>query len=194
MPPAHEPLDRKYRVRRIRHRLPFCRGADQAFAVLRERHHRRRGAAAFRIRENGRLAAFHDRNTRVGRSQVDSYHLRHRTSTSNTSRQTADRDRRPPSHGSNSLFAKDLTARETHHACQTPRFKPSGPSGSTKPFISMTKGWLRQIGRREDSPSPAEKRSVMKRRDFSFKRPGTGARTVLCEPSNPLIRQGLCQS
>ena len=58
---AHVPLDRADRTGRIRHRLSLRQLSDKALPILRETHHRRRQAAALRVRDNGRLAAFHDR-------------------------------------------------------------------------------------------------------------------------------------
>ena len=45
--------------------------------LLVKRHHRRRGAAAFLVRDHRRLAAFHHGDHRVRRSQVDSDNLAH---------------------------------------------------------------------------------------------------------------------
>ena len=55
----------------IGHRLPLGHLADQAFAGLGERDHRRRQPSAFGIGDDDRFAAFHDGDDRVGGAQVD---------------------------------------------------------------------------------------------------------------------------
>ena len=57
---AHMALDGRDRAVRVRHSLALCQLADEALAILREADDRRRDAAAFRVRDDGRLAAFHD--------------------------------------------------------------------------------------------------------------------------------------
>jgi hypothetical protein len=52
-------------------------GADEAFAVLGEGDDRGGGAVAFRVGDDGRLAAFHYGDARVGRAEVDSDHFTH---------------------------------------------------------------------------------------------------------------------
>ena len=51
--------------------------ADKAFSALRERHDRGRQAAAFRIGDDNRFAAFHDRDDRVGSAQIDADDFAH---------------------------------------------------------------------------------------------------------------------
>ena len=46
---AHQALDREDRILRVGERLPLGHLTDEAFAVGRETHHRRRGAGAFRV-------------------------------------------------------------------------------------------------------------------------------------------------
>ena len=72
---AHEALDRENRVLRIRDRLTLGHLADEALAVLGDGDNRRRGARAFLIHDDGRLAAFHNGDHRVGRAQIDSNHF-----------------------------------------------------------------------------------------------------------------------
>ncbi len=70
--PAHEALDREDRVLGVRDRLTPGDLTHQALAVLRERDHGRRGPPAFRVRDDHRVAALHDRDDGVGRAQIDS--------------------------------------------------------------------------------------------------------------------------
>ncbi len=79
---AHEALDREHGVLGVGHRLALRDLADQALARLGEAHHRRGDAAAFRIRNDDRLAAFHDRHDGVGRPEIDSDDLAHVLSSS----------------------------------------------------------------------------------------------------------------
>ena len=64
-------LMEKMVLRGIGHGLAFGGLADQALAVLGERDDRRRGARAFGIFQNDRLAAFHDRHAGVRRAQIN---------------------------------------------------------------------------------------------------------------------------
>ncbi len=75
--PPHEPLDREHRVLGIRDRLPLRDLAHEPLAVLRESDDRRRGARAFLIHDDRGLPAFHDRDHRVGRAEVDSNDFAH---------------------------------------------------------------------------------------------------------------------
>ena len=59
---THEPLDGKDRVLGIGHRLAASDLPDQPFVTLGEGHDGGRQAAAFRIGDDGRLAALHDRH------------------------------------------------------------------------------------------------------------------------------------
>ena len=71
-------LHRVERVLGIGHRLALGRGADEYLIVL-ERDDRRRGAIAFRILDNTRGRAFHDRDAGIGRAEVDTDDLAHLT-------------------------------------------------------------------------------------------------------------------
>ncbi len=51
--------------------LPLGDLADEPLAVLGEGDDRRGGASALRVGDDDRIAALHDRDDRVGRSQVD---------------------------------------------------------------------------------------------------------------------------
>jgi hypothetical protein len=53
-------LDGRDRAVRVRHSLALCQLADEALTILREADDRRRDAAAFRVRDDGRFATFHD--------------------------------------------------------------------------------------------------------------------------------------
>ena len=74
---SHEALDRINRVFRVGDRLALGHLAHQPLAALGERDHRRRGPATFLVRDDGRLAAFHDGDDGVGRAQIDSDDLAH---------------------------------------------------------------------------------------------------------------------
>jgi hypothetical protein len=78
--PAHEALDRVDRVERVGDRLAAGDLADQPLPVFGERDDRRRGPPALLVRDDLRLAAFHDGDHRVGRAQVDADHAAHRRS------------------------------------------------------------------------------------------------------------------
>ena len=68
---AHEALDRENRVCGIGDRLAFRGLADETLAVLGEGDDRRRGARAFAIFQNDRVAALHDGHAGVGRAEID---------------------------------------------------------------------------------------------------------------------------
>ena len=74
---ADEALHRENRIVGIGDRLALRRLADQSLAVLGESDDGRRGARAFAILDDLRLAAFHDGDAAVGRAQVDSNDLGH---------------------------------------------------------------------------------------------------------------------
>ena len=57
--------------------LPLGDLTDEDLAVLGERHHRRGGAGAFCVRDDGGLAAFEDGHHRVRRTEVDSDRTSH---------------------------------------------------------------------------------------------------------------------
>ena len=75
---AHEALDRVDGVGGVGDGLALGDLADQALALLAERHHRGNGAPALRAGDDGRLAALHDRDHRVGGAQVDTDDSSHR--------------------------------------------------------------------------------------------------------------------
>jgi len=77
MTPPHEPFDAENGVSRIGHRLPFRHGTHEAFPVLGKCDHGGCGAVAFRVRDDNRFAPFHDGDTGVGRSQIDSDYFSH---------------------------------------------------------------------------------------------------------------------
>jgi hypothetical protein len=68
---THEPLDGEHGVLRVRDRLTARDLADESLAVLRERHHRRRGPTALGVGDHDGLAALHDRDHRVRGAEVD---------------------------------------------------------------------------------------------------------------------------
>jgi hypothetical protein len=72
---AHEALDREDRVLGVRDGLPLGHLANEAFSVLGDRHDRWRRPRAFLVDDDRGLAALHDRDDRVGRSEVDSNHF-----------------------------------------------------------------------------------------------------------------------
>ena len=74
---ADQPLDREQRVRRVGHRLPLGGLTDEAFLVVGERHHRRRRPRAFGVLDDPRVRTVHDRDTGVGRAEIDADGLTH---------------------------------------------------------------------------------------------------------------------
>ena len=74
---THETLDREDGLQRVGDCLPLGRITDLPLAVLGERHDRRRGALAFRVDDDGRLVAFHDRYARVRSSKVNTNDFSH---------------------------------------------------------------------------------------------------------------------
>ena len=77
---AHEALDREHGVLGVGDGLTPGDAAYQALAALRERDHRRRGATALTVRDDGRLAALEHGHGAVGRAQVDADYLAHEAS------------------------------------------------------------------------------------------------------------------
>ena len=76
--PAHQPLDRKDGIVRVDHSLAPGRLTYQPFIVLAKRDHRGAEPPAFRRRDYGRFAAFHDSYSTVRRSQINTNYLSHR--------------------------------------------------------------------------------------------------------------------
>ena len=74
---AHEPLDRKDRVLRVRDGLPLRHLTDEDLAVLGEADHGRSQATALLVRDHGGVPTFHDCDDGVRRAEVDTDHLRH---------------------------------------------------------------------------------------------------------------------
>jgi len=70
-------LDRVQRVARVRHRLALGAGADEDLAVLLVRDDRGRRARALAVLDDAGGVAFHDRDARVGRAEVDADDLAH---------------------------------------------------------------------------------------------------------------------
>ena len=70
-PASHEPLDGEDRVLGVGDRLTLGHLADEPLAVLGERDDRGGGAPAFGVRNDDRVAAFHDGNDGIGGTQVD---------------------------------------------------------------------------------------------------------------------------
>ena len=70
-PAAHEPLDREDGVLRIGDCLTLGDLTDEPLAVLREPDDRRRRPTAFGVGDDDGIAAFHDRDDRVRRTEVD---------------------------------------------------------------------------------------------------------------------------
>jgi hypothetical protein len=71
IPAADQPLDRVERVLRIGHRLPLGRLAHQDLVVLGEGDDGRGRTIALAVLYHARLAPLHDRDTGVGRAEVD---------------------------------------------------------------------------------------------------------------------------
>jgi hypothetical protein len=74
---AHKTLDRVDRIFRIGNSLTFRYFTNKSLTTFVHSYNRRSGARAFRIRNYDRLSAFHDSDTRVSRSQIDSNNLWH---------------------------------------------------------------------------------------------------------------------
>ena len=73
----HEALDRENRVLGVGDSLPFGNLTDEPFIALGESNDRRRRTAAFGIRDDRWVPAFHHGHDRIGGSQVDPDNLAH---------------------------------------------------------------------------------------------------------------------
>ena len=74
---SHEALDRVDGILGVGDGLALGHLADQPLAAFGEPNHRRRRAAAFLVRDDDRLAAFHDGNNGVGGPEVDADDFSH---------------------------------------------------------------------------------------------------------------------
>ncbi|CRF28729.1 NAD-specific glutamate dehydrogenase [Mycobacterium tuberculosis] len=74
---THVTLDGNNCAVRIRDRLTLCRLADDTLPVLFETYYGWSCTVSFRIRDNDRLAAFHNGNARVCRPKVDTNYFTH---------------------------------------------------------------------------------------------------------------------
>ncbi len=77
---AHMALNGNDGAVRIGHSLALCQLSHQPFPRLGEAHHRRSQTGAFRIRNDNRLAAFHDGHHRICRPQINTNYFRHKNS------------------------------------------------------------------------------------------------------------------
>jgi hypothetical protein len=68
---AHEPLDGKHRVGGVGDGLALGDLPDEALTVLGECHDGRSHPPTLGVRDDDRIATFHDRHYRVGRPQID---------------------------------------------------------------------------------------------------------------------------
>ena len=75
---AHLTLDGRNRVLGVGDGLALCDLADQTLADLGEADDRRGGAGAFGVRDDDRLAAFHNGDAAVGSTQVNTDDLAHK--------------------------------------------------------------------------------------------------------------------
>ncbi len=75
--PTDEPFGRVDRGLRIEDRLPPRQLTDEPFTTLGERDHRRRGPRTLRVRDDPGFTALPGCDHRVGRTQIDTYCLRH---------------------------------------------------------------------------------------------------------------------
>ena len=73
---AHLSFYRYYRIIRIGYSLALCNSAHHALPVL-GRHNRRSSSAALGVRNNDRLAAFHNGHAGISSSQIYTYNLSH---------------------------------------------------------------------------------------------------------------------
>ncbi len=74
---ADQALDGVEGVLGVGDRLALGRRTHEDLAILGIGHDRGRGAITFRVLDDLGLAAFHDRNARIGRAQVDADNLAH---------------------------------------------------------------------------------------------------------------------
>ncbi len=74
---AHQAFDCENCIGWIGDRLPFGDLAHQPLTSFSESDHRGRGPAALRIRDNHRVAAFHDGDTAIGSPEVDADYFGH---------------------------------------------------------------------------------------------------------------------
>ena len=74
---AHVALDGDDGLVRVGDGLALGDLADQALAVLGERHDGRGGAGTFRVCDDDRLAAFHHGDAGIGGAQIDTDNLAH---------------------------------------------------------------------------------------------------------------------
>ena len=74
---AHVALDGDDGAIRVGHRLTLGDLTDQTLAVLREGHDGRRGARAFGVRDDNRLAAFHHGDAAIRSTKVNTDNLAH---------------------------------------------------------------------------------------------------------------------
>ena len=78
--PADQALDGVERIGRVGNGLALGALADKALAAVAERDHARRGAGAFRVLDDARVAgslAFHDGDAGIGSAEVDADDLAH---------------------------------------------------------------------------------------------------------------------
>jgi hypothetical protein len=75
--PAHEALDRENRVFGVGDRLALGHLADQPLTFFREADDRTASCVRLLVHDDGGLAAFHDRDNRVRRAEVDSNNFAH---------------------------------------------------------------------------------------------------------------------
>src|SRR6202020_1702001 len=74
---ADEALDRSYGVRRIGDGLALGGLSDQHLAILGEGNDGRRGAITLAVLDDFGLAALHDRDARIRRTEIDTNHFTH---------------------------------------------------------------------------------------------------------------------
>ena len=70
-------IDSEQCIGRVGHGMPFCRLADEAFAIFREGNHGRGGAGTFRILDHLGILAVHDSNAGIGGTQVNTDYFGH---------------------------------------------------------------------------------------------------------------------
>jgi len=84
--PADEPLDGVDGILGVGDGLPLGGLTHEPLPLVGEGHHRRRRPAAFLVRDDGGVTAFHDGHAGVRRAQIDSDHFSHDAQTSCTAR------------------------------------------------------------------------------------------------------------
>src|SRR5438105_11618897 len=82
IPASHQALNCENGIGGIGNRLPFRDLSDQALARVGKSHNRRSGAASFRVGDYDRIVTFHNRDSAISRSEINSDYFGHCLETS----------------------------------------------------------------------------------------------------------------